>query len=146
MSAPKFRGRDQALHHLAIPEVRFDDFVDVGGIHVRVPSALGVNHRDGARFAAPQATRTVDANLAIGVKTREFDPRFAVFHDLQRAMVLATDLAIVTRVGAKENVFVEVLRHTPIIARATGARCWPAALALGSRRLNQAASGNRLGF
>ena len=135
----------QARNGYATLQVRVHDFVDIAFIHIGVPSALGVNHRDGARFAAPQATRTVDANLAIGVKTREFDPRFAVFHDLQRAMVLATDLAIVTRVGAKENVFVEVLRHTPIIARATGARRWPAPLALGLRRLNQAAGGYRLG-
>ena len=35
-------------------------------------------------------------------------------------MVLAADLAVGALVGAKENVFVEVLRHAPIIAAQLG--------------------------
>ena len=63
-SAAKFRWRDQAFHHLAVLEVRFDDFVDVRCVHIGVPGALGVDHGHGAARAAVQATGLVHTHLA----------------------------------------------------------------------------------
>ena len=42
----------QALHHLAVFQMRLHDFINVACIHIGVPNRLRVNHCHGSRSAA----------------------------------------------------------------------------------------------
>ncbi len=63
-SAAQLRGRSQALDHLAVFQVRLDDFLDVGRVHVAVPDALRVHHRHRTGVAPVQAAGAVHAHTA----------------------------------------------------------------------------------
>ena len=56
-------GRDQALDHLAVFQVRLDNFIDVGFVHVAVPNAFRINNGHRPTRATVKATRFVDTDL-----------------------------------------------------------------------------------
>ncbi len=103
-SASEFRRGEQALDHLAVLEVGLDDLVDIAGVHVGVPGALGIDDRDGPARAAVQAARLVHAHLAGTSELFGLDARLAVVERLLRAVVGTAVLAVDAVVEAEENV------------------------------------------
>ncbi len=122
-SAPKFRRRAQALHYLAILQVRFDDFVDVGRIHIAVAHALRVHHGHRACGAAVQATGLVHAHLAGPGQASGLDQRLAALKGLLGAMLGAAGLAIGAFVEAEEDVALAIAgRGRGVVAHALYSR------------------------
>src|SRR5262249_25098645 len=90
----------QPLDHLAVHEVGFNDFVDVGLVHVRVPRAFRVDDDARAFLAAFETARLVDAHASGTCEPELFHALFRVFlHRLRVAVPAArawrTGLALV---------------------------------------------------
>src|SRR5207245_7462078 len=94
----------QALHRLALLQVRIDDLVDVVLVDVGVPDGVGVDHRHRTAGAAVQAACLVDAHLARAGQALGLDARLAVVEAGLRIVVGAAGLADVAAVQAEEDV------------------------------------------
>src|SRR6188508_527533 len=111
-SAAQIGRGQQALHDLAVLQVRIDDLVDVVLVDVGVPDGLGIDHRHRPAGAAVEAPGLVHPDAARPGKLLLLDPRLAVVECLLGIVILAACLAVVALVEAEEDVALVVrVRH-----------------------------------
>lgn len=67
------RGCQQALHHLAVFQVRLHNFFHIVQVHVAVPNTFGVNHGHWPGSTAVQAAGLVDPYVSHFGNARRFD-------------------------------------------------------------------------
>src|SRR5476649_814565 len=92
--------------------MRIDDFIDVGLVDVGVPSALRIDHDDRPFFAAVEATRLVDADLAWPREAQLLHALFRVLlHRFGAAVRAARTIARVAPVQAKKYVMFKKRGH-----------------------------------
>jgi hypothetical protein len=108
--APQMGGRQQALHHLAIFQVRLDNFVNILLVDIRVPHALRVNHRHGAGGTAVQAAGLVDAHLTRASQSSFFHTLFAAVKTGLGLVLCAAGFAVLALVETEKNVMRVVRR------------------------------------
>src|SRR5262249_6524286 len=76
----------QSLDDAAVLDVLVNDLVDVFAVDVGVPDAFGINHHDGALFAAIHTSGRIDPALALARQPKLLDLALGVFADIVRAM------------------------------------------------------------
>ena len=86
----------------------FEDFVDVGLVHVGVPDPFGVDDEQRALVAAVHAAGAVDAAFAFAVQASLLDLFFQVVAHALAAGVAAALGAVVALVGAEKDVVLEM--------------------------------------
>jgi hypothetical protein len=96
------RRRDQALDHLALFQMAFNNFIDVVVVNKTVPSPLRVDHCNRATRAPVQAARFVHANLTGSGQAHLFDAGFAVVKGSLSALKRTTGFTIFSFVQAEE--------------------------------------------
>ena len=103
----------QSLHHLAIFQVRFDDFVNILGIHIGVPNRFRVDHGDRTGAATVQTARLVHPDFAGPGQTGGFHLEFAAVKARLRLVVGTAFFAVFTLVEAKKDM-------PPVVGRGWG--------------------------
>jgi hypothetical protein len=107
-SAADIARKQQALHHLTVFQVGFDDFVDVLQVDVAVPHAFGLHHGHRPRSATVQATRLVHAHLARSVQAGGLDLLFAALEAGLSILAGTAGLTIGAGIQAKKDVALKV--------------------------------------
>src|SRR3569623_849531 len=99
----------QALDNTPLLEVDLEDFVDVGFVLIGIPDAFRVHDQQRALVAAVETTGAVDTAPAFAIEMGVLDLFLQVVAHLLAAGRAAAFCAVVTLVGAEENMVLVVL-------------------------------------
>src|SRR4029078_5749733 len=79
-----------------------DDLVDIVLVHVGVPDLLGIDHDHRSLLATIQATRLIDAHLALAGELEGLDLRFCIVEHRLCIVVPTTGVAVFALIEAEK--------------------------------------------
>jgi len=107
-SPPNARIQHQAVNDLAILQMGAHDFIDVRGVHIGVPNALGIDHGYRSARAPVQTSCLVDPNAARAIQIGFADRTLAVVKGFLSMVLGARGVTVLALIQAKENMAFKV--------------------------------------
>jgi hypothetical protein len=101
-------GGHKTLDHLTIFQVRFNDFVDVRVVDVRIPNPLGIDHRHRAARTSVKAAGLVHPNFAGARQAKGLDLGFAMVKSSLCVVLGTARLIVFALIEAKKDVPLEI--------------------------------------
>jgi hypothetical protein len=96
-----------------MPEMLFDDFIEIGLIYIGVPGGFRINYDDRPFVATIHAPGGIDADIVIGFRNAEFlDLVLHIVACPLGSKIAATIAAVLPLIGTEKYMLVEITHYS----------------------------------